>query len=229
MNVDQEGGNDVAGVAISATVNVVDTDTRAYIGAGAKLNADTSNANGSQSVHVAAGSDFYHLEVAGTLAGGVVGVSPAADVTVLDNTTEAYIGSGAATVVNAKDDVTVEAHAREDILLIAFGIAGGVVGIGGAVNVLTIDNTTTAHIGANAHVSAGGDAVVYATDDTDLVTISGALAGGFVGVAGAVTVTLLDSDTNAISDPTRGSTAPAAMPAPTQIKAYSSLHPMTLR
>ena len=137
----------VAGIAISATINVVDTDTRAYIGSGAQLNADTSGASDSQSVHIAAGNDFYHLAVAGTLAGGVVGVSPAADVTVLDNTTEAYIGSGASTLVKAKDDITVEAHAREDILLIAFGIAGGVVGIGGAVNVLTIDNTTTAYIG----------------------------------------------------------------------------------
>jgi hypothetical protein len=183
----------VAGVAISAAVNVVNTTTQAYIGQNARVNEDTSGAGSSQSVHIAAGNDFYHLAVAGTLGVGVVGVSPAADVTVLGNTTKSLIKTGA--IVNAKNDITVEAHAREDLLLIGFGIGGGVVGIGGAVSVLTIDNVTTASIGANACVSAGGDVLVYATDDTDSDMISGALAGGFVGVGASVGVLKIDKET----------------------------------
>jgi hypothetical protein len=151
----------VAGIAISAGVNVVNTSTNAYIGGDARVNEVTTGAHSEQSVHVAAGNDFYHLAVAGTLAGGVVGVSPAVDVTVLNNNTSAYIGENtsttADTIVNAKNDITVEAHAREDILLIGFGIAGGVVGVGGAVNVLTINNITTAYIAGDTDIWAGGD------------------------------------------------------------------------
>jgi hypothetical protein len=193
LTISLAGG--IAGVAISAAVNVVDTNTSAYIGAGAQVNADTSGAGALQSVHVAAGNDFYHLAVAGSLGVGVVGVSPAVDVTVLKNTTQALVGAGA--TVNAMNDVTVEAHTSEDILLISFGIGGGVVGIGGAVSVLTIDNTTTASICANAHVFAGGDVLVYATDNTDVDAISGALAGGLVGVGASVGVLTIDKDTQA--------------------------------
>jgi hypothetical protein len=114
---------------------------------------------------------------------------------VLKNTTQALVGAGA--TVNAMNDVTVEAHTSEDILLISFGIGGGVVGIGGAVSVLTIDNTTTASICANAHVFAGGDVLVYATDNTDVDAISGALAGGLVGVGASVGVLTIDKDTQA--------------------------------
>ncbi|MCP4707532.1 MAG: hypothetical protein GY869_02815, partial [Planctomycetes bacterium] len=183
------------GIAISAAVNVIETNTNAYIGDDAQVNDDTTGAYSNQSVNVAAGNDFYHLAVAGTLSGGVVAISPATAVTLLDNTTQAYIGAD--TVVNAKNDVLVEAHGGEDILVIGFGVAGGVVAVGGAVNVLTIDNITIAAIGANADVFAGGDVLVFASDDTDLDMISGALAGGFVGVGASVGVLMIDKDTQA--------------------------------
>jgi len=192
------------GVAISAGVNVVDTDTTAYVGDNAVINDSLTGADEDQSVHVAAGNDFYHLAVAGSVAGGVVGVGPGVDVTVLDNTTEAYIGAGAS--VKAADDVTVEAHAREDLLLIGFGIGGGVVGIGGAVSVLTVDSTTKAHI--DGTVSAGGDVLILATDDTDIDTVSGALAGGLVGVGASVGVMVIDKDTQAFVE--TGATVDAA-------------------
>ena len=186
-----------AGVAISAGVNVVDTTTSATIGQDAKINEDLATANAAQSVHVAAGNDFYHMAVAGTLGVGVVGVSPAVGVTILSNTTGAGISAGA--VVNAKNDVTVEAHGREDLLLVGFGIAAGLVGIGGAVDVLTIGNTTVASIG-DATVRAGGDVLVLATDDTDVDIVSGALAAGFVGVGASVGVMVIDKDTKAFID-----------------------------
>ncbi|MCP3913837.1 MAG: hypothetical protein GY713_23190, partial [Actinomycetia bacterium] len=188
-----------AGVAISAAVNVVDTATRAYIGANALVNSPpTAGTNGSQRVHVGAGNDFYHMAVAGTLAAGVVGVSPAADVTLVTAVTEASIRQGA--VVNAANDVTVESHAKEDLLLMGFGIAAGVVGIGGAVSVLTFDTTTTATIDAGAEVGAGGDVLVLASDDTETTMVSGALAGGFVGVGASVGVLDIDKSTQALID-----------------------------
>ena len=183
------------GVAVSAGVNVVDTNTLAHIDAGAQVNTDAAGANSGQNVHIAAASDFYHLAVAGTIAVGVVGVAPAVDVTVLSGTTKAYIGSSAD--INAQNDITVSAYGSEETLTVAFGIAAGVVGIGGAVNVITIDNTTQAYIGTSADVSAGGDILVFAGDDTEVTVISGAIAGGLVGVGASVGVMSIDKVTEA--------------------------------
>ena len=61
----------------------------------------------------------------------------------------------------------------------------------------TLDNHTTASIGNNAHVTGGGDVLVYATDDSQMTVISGALAGGFVGVGASVGVTVIHKDTRA--------------------------------
>ena len=137
-------------------------------------------------LNVAAGDDFHHTAVvAGLAAAGVAAVSPAAGVTVVGNVTQAYVADNAS--VNVNDDVRVQAHGCEDILLVGFGVSGALVAIGGAVSVLSIDNAVSATIGA-ADVDATGNVVVLATDDTDLDVISGALAGGLVGLGGAVGV-----------------------------------------
>ena len=181
-------------VAISAGVNVIENTTRAYVGQNAIVNQDTSTGNAAQSVLVAAGSDFAHVAFAGSVAGGEVGVAPAASVTVVKNSTEAYLGWDEANQVtanataNAKNDVTVEAHATEDVLLVGVGIAGGLVGLGAGVDVLSFNNHTQAAIGSNSAVLAGGDVVVNATDDTKIAVISGGGGGGFVGAGGAVGV-----------------------------------------
>jgi hypothetical protein len=116
-------GGGYVGVGISAGVNVISTTTNAYIGSDAVVNQDTSSAAASQSVLVAAGSDFKHMAVAGTVGVGAVGVAPAVGVTVLSMTTAATIGAGA--TVNAKSEVLVQAHAREDVLVAGFGILEG--------------------------------------------------------------------------------------------------------
>src|SRR6185503_18818942 len=85
------------------------------------------------------------------------------------------------------------------LLMISFGLGGGVVGIGGSVIVLTLDNHTTAFIG-DATVSAGGDVLLLATDETQWSVISGALAAGFVGVGASVGVTIVDKETSAFID-----------------------------
>jgi hypothetical protein len=119
-------------------------------------------------------------------------VAPGVDVTVLSNNTSASIGSGA--TVKAKDDVRVDAHASEDILMVGMGIAAGTVGVGGGVSVLTISNETYASIAATF---AGGDVVLRASDDTDVMVISGALGAGFVGIGASVGVMVIDKDTQA--------------------------------
>ncbi|MRR38901.1 hypothetical protein EG829_30475, partial [bacterium] len=102
-------GGGTVGIAISATVNVIDTSTNAYIGANARINDGAEDPGSSQSVLVAAGSDFQHMAVAGSLGAGVAAVSPAVDVTVLDQSITGEIRFGA--LVAAQNDVMAEAHA----------------------------------------------------------------------------------------------------------------------
>ena len=190
----------VVGVAVSAGVDIDNATTHAYIGDDALVNTtNTSSANAAQSVLVGAGVDFYHLAVAGTLAGGAVGVAPAVGVNVVNNTTTAEIGQGA--TVDAAGDIAVDASATENAVMVGFGIAAGVVGVGGAVDVLSINNVTTASIDNDAVVYAGGNVFVDATDDTHVFELSGALAGGLVGVGGSVGVMLIDKTTSATIDP----------------------------
>ena len=184
------------GVAVAAAVNVVTTHTNAYVGDGALVNVDQANASVAQSVLVSAGNDFHHVALAAGAGFGAVGVAPGVDVTVVSGETKAAIQANAD--VHAKNDVRVEAHASEDLLMIGMGIAAGTVGVGGGVSVLSVSNDTYASIAGK--VSAGGDVVVSATDDTSIKLISGALGAGFVGVGASVGVIVLDKDTQAFID-----------------------------
>ncbi|MBI1395302.1 MAG: LEPR-XLL domain-containing protein, partial [Betaproteobacteria bacterium] len=190
------GAAGVAAVAVAAGVNVFDTTANAYIDDGAIVNADASNAVAGQSVLVGAGNDFYHLEVAGSLAvAAYAGVAPAVGVSAVSLRTLASIGNGA--LVDARNDVTVNAHATENLLLVSAGIGGGVAGIGGAVSVPVIDDTTQASIGSGATVSAGGDVAVLASDDTDVVVVSGSGGFGVAGIGASVGVLNLTKHTDA--------------------------------
>ncbi len=185
----------IVGVAVSAGVDVVNATTKAYIGNGATVNASTASASSVQSVLVGAGDDFYHLSVAGAAAFGAVGVAPAVAVNVLTNTTNAYIGDNA--TVNALNGIAIEATGKENVVMIGFGISGGLVAVGATVGVLSIDNHVLASVGDSATVYAGGDVFVSAQDDTHVLELEGALAGGFVGVGGAVGVMMVTKDTEA--------------------------------
>ena len=57
--------------------------------------------------------------------------------------------------------------------------------------------TTQRATPAGAKVDAGGSVLVSATDDTDNFVIVGSVAGGAVGVGGALTVLIVDKDTGA--------------------------------
>ena len=142
---------------------------------------------------VGAGEDFYNLALSAGIAAGAVAVTPAVGVNVINNTTSAFIDTGA--TVNTFGDVSVIATAQENIIDIGIGLAGGAVGVGGVVDVGSITTHTTATIGDNATVLAAGTAFVSANDDTHIFSLSGALAGGFVGVGASVGVMILDKTT----------------------------------
>jgi len=188
------------GIAIGAAVNVVDITTTGAIGAGAEINQNiTGSADSTQSVLVAAASDFGHVGVgAGAAVGGAGAGAPGVDVSIIDVTTNALIGDSA--VVDARDDVAVIAVAEEKFLIVAAGVAaGGTFALGGGVGVVVVTDTTLAAIGANANIEAGGDVVVLAEDDTDLFILAGGVGIGIgaAGIGASVSVGVFDKTTDA--------------------------------
>src|SRR5262249_29557076 len=97
-----------ASVGVSGTVQIVSSDTTAYIGKFAQVNNDGNvGSNAGQSVKVAAGNAFHELMVSASIAGGTVGVGAGVTVGVQTLNTDAYIDNSA--VVIAHKDVFVKA------------------------------------------------------------------------------------------------------------------------
>jgi len=199
------GGSGTVAINLAGSVNVIGNNTSAYIADGARINTDQTSSGDGQSVLVAAGTDFRHLGIGAAAAiSGQVGLGPAAEVTVVDNNTYAYIGKGAQ--VAAKEDVEVVAASTQDILSItgAGALGVGAVGLAGSVSVVSIDNDTFAYVGdrntgdaRGLSVKADGNIVISARDKTKTEIVTGSLAGGTVGIGGAIGVTLIEKDTKA--------------------------------
>ena len=190
-------------VTIGGNVATLTTDTEAGIGESARINQNGAAANSGQSVRVAAGSDQFHLGLAGAAAGaGAAAIGAAADVMVANNTVKATIGKNAQ--VKAAADVEVLARGQAQYLELGAGLAAaGSVAVAGSVGVISLNDTTYATIvggtGATTRVDAGGNTRVVAGDDTETNMIAGAAAAGF-GTAGfgvAVGVNLINKDTQA--------------------------------
>ena len=188
------GGGGTVGVAVGGSSNIIDTNTRAFIGSDAQINTDLSETGTSQDVVVAAANDFYHMGVGtGAALAGTVAGAPGVEISLINNNVDAYIGSGA--LVKANNDVVVSAVSSEELLTISAGLAfSGVVSIAGGVGYLSIENTTKAHIDSNATVYAEGDILVSASSTTDIDAIAGAVGiglagGGAAGSVGTINIT----------------------------------------
>ena len=137
LNISVAGGGGMyAGVAGAVTVEIINSDTTAYIGRHAKINQDDAGANATQSVNVSAVNDAWIFAIAGALGGGIAGVGGGIDVGVLLNDTTAYIGDGAA--VSAEKDVDVNALSKTEVKTLPISIGGGVVGAAGSVSVWSL-------------------------------------------------------------------------------------------
>ena len=218
-----------AGVAVPITVRIINIDTYAYIGNGAKVNAKndiTITANASEQV----------IGVTAGAGGGTVGVAGTVSVTVANVHTYACTGTPSSpaykcdsngATLNADNNILVSASDTSRYVLITVAIAGGYVGVGLAVGVAYLNKETKAYLGANsvvnakamgsaiggvvpdgkfvaekyeAHGAFGGLAVVgYSSED--VFGLAPAVAGGFVGVAGGVGVTVMYIDTEAFIGP----------------------------
>jgi hypothetical protein len=194
------GASQTAGIAGSASVNIMTSTTHAYVGGGSTINASVAsdfnnNAATGQSIEIAASDHTTIDSVAGALAiGGSAGVGVGVDVQVLTKFTRAWIGKATTAVV--KGDVTVDAESSEDILSISAGAAASqsvAVAVNAGVSVITV--TTQAYIGGGpavadgADIDAGGSVGVSADDGLEMQVISGNLAvSGSVSVGAAAAV-----------------------------------------
>ncbi len=196
------GFGGTVGVAISAGVGIFENTTQAYVGRGAKVNESMAAAGSGQNVQVIANNDFQNVIYDGSIAvGGSAAISPAIGVSLITHTTKAFIDSTQSnpTSVNARDDIHVSARASEDLLLVGTGFAGGgSFAFGGTVNVMDVDNITTASIGSFATILAHGDVRVTSHDESDTDLVSGALAiGGGGGIGAGVGVMMISKLTEA--------------------------------
>mgnify|MGYP001791491610 CR=1 FL=1 len=125
------------GVAGAVTVDIVDSDTQAFIGQDAQINQSPPSAGSRQDVRVTADNTLNLLGISGSAAGGLVGLSGGVDVGIVRNDTSARVDEGVN--IDAQRDVIVQAHSRKDIDSYAIsGSIGGFVGVAGAVAVHSI-------------------------------------------------------------------------------------------
>ena len=220
-----------AGVAVPITVRIVNVNTWAYIGNGASVNArnDVSvTANASESViGVTAGAGGGTVGVAGTVSVTVVTVNTYACTGTPTSPSFKCDSNGA--TINAGNNVLVSANDTSRFVLVTVAVAGGFVGVGLAVGVAVLNKDTEAYLGAgsvvnaqatgssisstipdgtfnatsqryNPHVTYSGLAVESASSE-DVFGLAPAVAGGFVGVAGGVGVTVMNVSNQAFIGP----------------------------
>ena len=202
-----------AAVAPGVDISTLVLDVDATIGLGAAVEAENDVV-----VSADAKEDFFILGV-GAAVGGTVGIGGGVAVVSIDNEVDAGIGADA--IVVAGGDVAVSATDNTEHTLIVGGAGfSGVAGIGLSVDVVILEKDTNAYIGDRAQVDAlgagtgidgaldgtrdingkidtteGHGVIVLARSSEDLLHLAFAAGAGTVGVAGAVNVTVVDSDT----------------------------------
>lgn len=185
-----------AAVAGSAAFNIIDHGTSAFIGDGARVEGTD--------ITVIADADDEHFTL--TAGGGgakskeedSVGISGSVAAHYLENDTEATIGENA--IIVAANDVLVEGENKTQIMSIAGALtfAGGF-GFGAAPELVLIDNDADAVIRSGADVRAGGNVVLSADNQEDVLSLAASLAIGTkkLGVSGAGNLQLILTEANA--------------------------------
>ena len=192
-------GGFIAGVAGAANVDDLTEVTQAYINQSVTVNATNAGAGAAQDVDLLASDQTNIGSGAGAVGVGGVGFGAGADVAVIGKSTAAFIAPSA--TVNATEHVTVTAFSSEQVVSTAASASGGGVAIAGAASVYVLTLNTVADIGAHADVEAGGNVVVTANDNTNLIMVAGDLSiGGSVGVGGSVAIPVITKTTLAYVD-----------------------------
>ena len=121
------------------------------------------------------------------------GLGGAVSVEVFVSGARAYIGEHAEinkdrTNVDHRQAVQLVSYSDTNIFTFAGGVAGGLVGVGAAIDVGVIRTNSVAFIGQYAEIYAKGDVKVVALNNKDVFSIPISLGGGGVAIAGGVSV-----------------------------------------
>jgi hypothetical protein len=194
-------GAGAAAVNGVSMVNVVRSETLAYIANNVQVNQDEAYKMAGQSVHVLANGNTYIVAVAGSGGGaGAAAVGGAANIGVLTKITKAFIGDNAK--VSAQHNIIVAAESSQLLVAVTVSIFGaGVAAVNGNAGTFTFANRTEAFIGKYAFVDSEGNVKISAADDSLLISV--VATGGGAGVAavnGAVSVNTIVSQTRAYID-----------------------------
>ena len=185
----------------------------AAVGAQATVLKMTSNVHASvyhvcaNALNVIADSNEQLTVYATGASGGFVGVAGSVTVVILKNNMSAGILANAK--VNA-NNVNVQTNDRLTLDALAGSVSAGAVGVGAAVNVIIIRNTTHSFIGDNVVINGNSQnnaLRVSATTDVMRIINAKAVSGAAAGVAGSTSILVinigkaLDNDMNkALSD-----------------------------
>ena len=185
----------------------------AAVGAQATVLKMTSNVHASvyhvcaNTLNVIADSNEQLTVYATGASGGLVGVAGSVTVVILKNNMSAGILANAE--VNA-NNVNVQTNDRLTLDALAGSVSAGAVGVGAAVNVIIIRNTTHSFIGENVVINGNSQnnaLRVSATTDVTRIINAKAVSGAAAGVAGSTSILVinigkaLDNDMNkALSD-----------------------------
>jgi hypothetical protein len=197
------------GVGAAVGVAVLNKDVQAFIGAGSNVTAGGNgagltgirngnisgsgfaNLGGFHGLAVQADSSEDIFGLAASVGGGFVGVAGGLNVTIINVTVKALIGSGTVNGslagANPLQSVNVAATDRAKTLTIAGGAGGGFVGAGGGVDIGILNVTVQGAI-LGGLVQANDDVAVYGLSTKDVQTYAISLGVGAVGVAGSVSV-----------------------------------------
>ncbi|RHP23170.1 hypothetical protein DWZ66_10220, partial [Coprobacillus sp. AF34-1BH] len=185
----------------------------AAVGAQATVLKMTSNVHASvyhvcaNTLNVIADSNEQLTVYATGASGGLVGVAGSVTVVILKNNMSAGILANAE--VNA-NNVNVQTNDRLTLDALAGSVSAGAVGVGAAVNVIIIRNTTHSFIGENVVINGNSQnnaLRVSATTDVTRIINAKAVSGAAAGVAGSTSILVInigkafDNDMNkALSD-----------------------------
>ncbi|MBQ0721029.1 MAG: LEPR-XLL domain-containing protein [Gammaproteobacteria bacterium] len=184
-------GGGFGAVGATVSVGIFEGSTNAYV-AGATLVAGND-----VSVHADAFEEASVIAASGSAGAGAL--AGTVGVLVVASDTSAWIGddslNGNHADVRASNDVLVTADSRTDVnqrgdrLELVGAAAAGGMGIGASVDVITVNNSTSAFIGSDSYISALRDVSIHANADRNLAStvVAFAASGGF-GVSGAVSV-----------------------------------------
>ena len=191
---------DTAGIAGSASIYLVTTDTLAEV-------EDTATVVTDEELQVTASGDYGITSVAGALAFGSSAGIGASNVTLKHtDSVIARVGDSTNITVNGTGGVNVTADSSEDVIAAtAAGGAASTAAVAASATVVVMNETTRAQIGRNSNLTVDNGAAagqpdvnVAANDATTLVSVAGSLAAsGSVAVGVGADVATINKETRA--------------------------------